>query len=422
MDVQRDLSAHYGSHALRRGLAKPFGPCVHPLLRKGKLSVARAGVHGPRYMRVWKLSRAHRCWCSRCGVWLTRGVNSTHQRGEHIISTVTECRVRQRGIPHRSRAARKASPTKKFTVCCVRCFNQAHQAAIRAVGKRSSGVKPVVERGTKTADVHENGRQKAKLAVAAVVAAARVPKRNRRRCRRSARRPYRDEQVAPKGKRKAPSLSAAAASTATYLHQTLAASLTRKKTTADTPSAKTGAAATSVAPLARTAQKRLQGLVPSGPLKKLQTAPRPSETERLRSPKTESSAVLPFPATVPPALPPPSIISGIQEQYRSRAAEVKGSRNAGAPLPEKKVAASKKSCPAPNSTTSAVNSTTHKAIRSPSTEGTAHGAAAAPSPPPAPKRTPVKAMPNKSVKAPVKAHAKTTGKSKLMDAMSQLGF
>ncbi|KPA76679.1 hypothetical protein ABB37_07528 [Leptomonas pyrrhocoris] len=428
-DVQRDLSAHYGSHALRRGLAKPFGPCVRPLLRKGKLCVARAGVHGPRYMRVWKLCRARRCWCPRCGVWLTRGVGATAQQSEKwVLPTVMECRVRQRGAlrcHRRCRGASNASPCRKFTVCCVRCFNEASRAATLAAGKQpfdgadtiepaQRRVQPII---ASTADAREKRRRSAEQAVAAVVAAARVPKRNRRFHRRSARRPRKEEQAARGGKLKELSSSA----TAAHLRQTLAASLTTKKTARDASLAAAGATTTPSAPLARASQKKLRSLVPSGPLKKVNNASHSGGSAPVQLPNAKLCSVAPSPAAAPPSQPPLRATLDTRKEHR---------HTADATTPHR-VVNTAKVVKSAASTAKGEKSTANSSSESPpppspatskSSEGPAKAAAAASSSPLVPKGPPMKAMPKKAVRAPVKAQTKASGTAKLMDAMNQLGF
>ncbi|KAF5225011.1 hypothetical protein ECC02_001944 [Trypanosoma cruzi] len=62
-----DLSAHYGSHTLRRAASHPLGPCYTS--RRRRLS---NGQHDGR-RQLWSLSAAHRMWCRRCGVYLLAG-------------------------------------------------------------------------------------------------------------------------------------------------------------------------------------------------------------------------------------------------------------------------------------------------------------------------------------------------------------
>ncbi|RNF26062.1 uncharacterized protein Tco025E_01691 [Trypanosoma conorhini] len=62
-----DLSAHYGSHTLRRAASYPLGPCYSSRQRR----VSRSQHDGRR--QLWSLRAAHRLWCRRCGVYLAAG-------------------------------------------------------------------------------------------------------------------------------------------------------------------------------------------------------------------------------------------------------------------------------------------------------------------------------------------------------------
>ncbi|RNF11927.1 hypothetical protein TraAM80_00622 [Trypanosoma rangeli] len=62
-----DLSAHYGSHTLRRAASYPLGPCYRSRRRR----VSRGQHDGRR--QLWSLRAAHRMWCRRCGVYLVAG-------------------------------------------------------------------------------------------------------------------------------------------------------------------------------------------------------------------------------------------------------------------------------------------------------------------------------------------------------------
>jgi hypothetical protein len=483
-DVQRDLSAHYGSHALRRGLAKPFGPCVRPQLRKGKFTVAGSGVHGPRCMRLWKLRLVRRCWCPRCGVWLTRGsdINLKKKSGCGTLSTVVDCRVRQGGRRRRHNRRRQASSkaflaSAKFAVCCIRCFQREHQAAARAAGQQlcdSNGKPPsdavAQQRGSRphttarTAAALQLLRQKCENAVAAVVAAARVPKRSRRCHRHSARRPRKDPATAPRSKAKA-TPSTAAVATAARLHQVLASSLAKTAAKAAGLTASLTSSATASAdtkpPLVRAAQRSLQGLVPSGPLKKSKNVPRPADTTRsslaaaVDGEHKAGCASSELPTTGSPRS------SGTVNQFRPTAAEQgrKESTTHVKPRAEMMVVAvdskademppvapsvarkedaavAVEMC-APPAKVSAATLPTKKPI---ATAATASGGV-----PPAPAkrataasgmstaasqplsaaplgRLPAKAAPKKSLAPLAKAQTKINGKAKLLDAMSQLGF
>ncbi|KAG5495054.1 hypothetical protein JKF63_02107 [Porcisia hertigi] len=299
-DVQRDLSAHYGSHAVRRGLSKPLGPCVHPVIYKGKLSAQRTGVHHPQYMRVWVMRLVHRSWCLRCGVWLTRG--DAHQPAKSTVrptrlTTLRECCVRRRLHSPRLPAKRR-----RYMLCCLRCLQTAQRAAKRnvvlsAIATGEQQQSPAVARKSvlNASQPTRHAAQRARApsverAVMAVMAKARVPRRNRRCCRRSQcrRRSSNEEalgRAAVKISAHSENLSAThqLSTSVSQLTQKLAASLNRKVT----PSIGVGgsgratrALAGEVLTTARNAQRNLQNLVPSGPLRK--NAPHKSSAEPLR--------------------------------------------------------------------------------------------------------------------------------------------
>lgn len=95
-----DLSAHFGSAALRRGTSKVVG--VVPSYP----SVARKSVQKARHPHVWLRSKAVRWMCPHCGVWLARGyTRQTIEIGKG-----------------------KENPSaKKCATFCMRCLKQASE-------------------------------------------------------------------------------------------------------------------------------------------------------------------------------------------------------------------------------------------------------------------------------------------------------
>ncbi|KAG5493516.1 hypothetical protein JIQ42_01885 [Leishmania sp. Namibia] len=333
-DVHRDLSAHYGSHAVRRGLAKPLGPCVHPVIHKGLLATQRAGVHSPRYMRVWILRLVRRCWCPRCGVWLTRGGTQRLAKLESCratLATVKECRVRRQCQP-----SRRSTTRGRFVLCCLRCLDTAQRIAKRNAGlfgiaAVSQQQQRAVRSTAKSASLTTKRAANLERTLKAVLAEARVPRRNRRCRRRSQRRRRGGTQEARAGVKVTvctyscnPKAVLQQSTSASQVTQTLAMSLMRK-TKPSTGVAGSGKAAK--APIvedphtARTAQKSLQGLVPSGPLKKTvrrvsATPPTARSSEKSLATSTaacrNSAAVNASPVAtssevqIPPPVPSPS--------------------------------------------------------------------------------------------------------------------
>lgn len=493
-DVQRDVSAHYGSHAVRRGRSKPFGPCVHPIPRRGNLTLSRGGLHGPLYMRLWSVRRTRRCWCARCGVWLTRGSGGkAAAQGDHaVLATVKECRLRdpqqqqqrrQRRTHRRRLAKREASGRGKFTACCIRCLDKAHKAAARAAvslvrntdaAAAANTAKTSTEKAPKRSQTAQGAKPRVGLrqqrmaatekALTAVVAAARVPKRNRRQRRRSARRPRKTKKASVKAGQtlkttnaSAATAAATSASTTAHLRSVLAANLSSKKKAAGATAAG-GASAEKTAvpakpPVVRAAQKSLQGLVPTGPLKKQKAAP-------AGTPREKREEAVPFLAHTPPSLPSPSppppaatprssAPTPPQQSHLQTTAAVQGGEQrlvkTDTTAPRTAVAVATVSV-AHASEKPAVSSSALGKPKQPSpssgglsTAVTAPAAAPVPPPPPSPRQgvarvaspppptvrpplpLPPKGAPVKA-KAPVKAQAKGTGKAKLMDAMSKLGF
>nr|CCC52079.1 conserved hypothetical protein [Trypanosoma vivax Y486] len=68
VSLLQDLSAHYGSHALRRAGGYPLGLCFSSRARR-----LSSGHHDGR-RQLWSLSKAHKMWCRRCGLYFISGV------------------------------------------------------------------------------------------------------------------------------------------------------------------------------------------------------------------------------------------------------------------------------------------------------------------------------------------------------------
>lgn len=465
-DVHLDLSAHYGSHAVRRGLAKPLGPCVHPVIRKGGLAAQRGGVHGPRYMRVWVLRLVRRHWCARCGVWLTYGGLAaapgpvgpgSAPPPRRLLPTLATCRVRRRRLPLVRASRRRSVKRARCVVCCTRCLGRARAEAKRAVraatppldagavphcgGATSAAgaVKASVGANTETRLAQRRLRQaKAVEAAQAMFAQARVPRRNRRCRRRSQRR----RRLAAAGAAAGPGASIKTLKAgktgkgvvplSAQVTQRIAASLMLKPapvSEAGAGAAKSPKAPATVAPTAaRLVQKGLQGLVPTGPLKK----------PALRQPASAPGRDAVAGAKVP---------DGKRESSSGSAAAPGGVAHSSVPPRASTVAATPAPAP-PTSPSAAAREKAHAAVgRCAGAETTAHTpltvATAAMPPPPA--EPPAASTPltrkdgpappvrgigtaKTALRPPAKAVAATaakkpaTSKKQLMDAMSKLGF
>ncbi|CBZ29893.1 conserved hypothetical protein [Leishmania mexicana MHOM/GT/2001/U1103] len=455
VDVHRDLSAHYGSHAVRRGLAKPLGPCVHPVLRKGNLATQRAGVHSPRYMRVWSLRLVRRCWCPRCGVWLSSGgvpKLSKLKARRTTLATIKECRVRRQLRP-----SRPPIPRRRFMLCCLRCLDAAQRAA-----KRNATLSHIATGGQQQNDIAvRNTAGNASLSTqhavrkacaawveqtaTAVLAEARVPRRNRR-CRRRSKRRRRDSteeaRAGANATGRADSGSTAAvhqpSTSASQVTQKLALSLTRNTTplpgvaSAGKP---TKASAVKVPTTASTAHKSLQGLVPSGPLKKsvprasVKGPPQPSSKKLAATAPaackpdaavTEHAVVASSTLHIRPSLPSPSVIGGAhvriadQQLEAGQAKHMSIIRKVTSSGGEEPTATASVSGPSPSPTDSLPSS--------------------APPAPPVPS-APARAIPSTSrptdvakktprppAKAATVAKKPAAATKKFMDTMNQLGF
>ncbi|CBZ37239.1 hypothetical protein, conserved [Leishmania donovani] len=454
-DVHRDLSAHYGSHAVQRGLAKPLGPCVHPVLRKGNLATQRAGVHSPWYMRVWLLRLVRRCWCPRCGVWLSSGSApklSKLKTGRTTLATVKECRVRRQLRPSRLSIIRR-----RFMLCCLRCLDTAQRAA-----KRNATLSRIATGGQQQNDIAvrstvENASLFTQHAAreacaawveqtsAAVLTEARVPRRNRR-CRRRSKRLRRGRMEETRAEAnvivRAGSGATAAvhqqSSLASQVTQRLALSLTRSTTplpgVAGAGKA-TKASTVKVPTTVSLAHKSLQGLVPSGPLKKsvlrvyAKGAPPPSSTNfRVTatvacSPSaavTKHAEVASSTLRIRPPLPSQSIIDDAHVRIADQQLEAGQAKN-----------------------TKMIRKATSSGGKEPTTTASVAGLSPSPtdslpsSAPPAPlvPSAPAKAIAStsramdaakKTARPPAKAATltkkPTAAKKKFMDTMSQLGF
>ncbi|CAJ1015182.1 hypothetical protein, conserved [Leishmania lindenbergi] len=455
-DVHRDLSAHYGSHAVRRGLAKPLGPCVHPVIRKGRFAAQSTGMHSPLYMRVWLLRLVRRCWCPRCGVWLTRGSTPTHtevKASRTILATLKECRVRRQ-----LRSSRHATTRGRFMLCCLRCLDTAQRAAKRHASlseiatseqQREQGADrntaENVSLSTKRA-AREARATRVERALKALLAEARVPRRNRR-CRRRSQRRRRDSKeeartgakVAVRADSGNPAAVLQHSSSAYQVTHKLALSLVRKTTPLAGIAGSGNTTKTSAASLpttARTAQKSLQGLVPSGPLKKSAlrvSAMPPRQQSPKKLPATVSSACEVIPVTaepavvvsstlrIPPPLPSSSInIGGAHAQITDWPVEA---------VQEKEMKAASRTPGTSSKNTPAT--TSDSAPKFPFTDSRPSCAPPGPHEPPRPAKAIASTLRTsntpKRVACPPAKYASTTkkpttAKKKLMDTMNQLGF
>lgn len=108
-EVLQDLSAHYGSCALRRGGSKIIGvPYRHP-------EVLRRGHHKKEH--VWNLRKAHHYLCRRCGVWLQPGI--TKRTFPIDISTEVEVEHPTHEEPQKQQ---QQQPKAKGVTLCLRCL------------------------------------------------------------------------------------------------------------------------------------------------------------------------------------------------------------------------------------------------------------------------------------------------------------
>lgn len=124
LPLQRDLSAHYGSAAVRRGAARPLGPCYRA---KARHLLQGSRVHNGRNGHLWKLTVIHRRWCPRCGLWLGPVKGSASQRLSVSSSLLL-------GITPPPTPAHQGTRQERM-VCCRRCA----EGALRRVLRREHG-------------------------------------------------------------------------------------------------------------------------------------------------------------------------------------------------------------------------------------------------------------------------------------------
>ncbi|CAG9580665.1 hypothetical_protein_-_conserved [Leishmania major strain Friedlin] len=272
-------------------------------------------------MRVWLLRLVRRCWCPRCGVWLSSGSApkpSKLKASRTTLATIKECRVRRQLRPSRLSITRR-----RFMLCCLRCLDAAQRAA-----KRNATLPRITTGGQQENDIAVRSTvESASLSTqhaareacaawveqtsAAVLTEARVPRRNRRCRRRSKRRRRGSTGEARTGVnetvRAGCGTSAAVHQQSTFASQvTQGIALSLKRSTTPLPGVAgarkaTKASAVKVSTTASTAHKSLRGLVPSGPLKK--------SVLRACAKGTPPPSSMNLPATAPVACSPSAAVT-----------------------------------------------------------------------------------------------------------------
>lgn len=404
-EVQRDLSAHYGCHAIHRGAAKPLGPCIRPYRldrHRGIFQSRRGGLHSPRYMRLWRCHLMHRWWCPRCGVRLIGCSGAVAASSIRVVSTQqklpaslwwekVEARASQRPMDTARRIRQKS--LRRIAVC-LRCFTAAsrsHQITLKkaeaALPNRSmppatslSSPSPVVKVGT---DENSTTHVVAKSFHHAVMAAK--VKRNRR-CHRwhSPRRQ----------KKKLRTSAAVKVNGSPAAVQELTHHVTR--------AISKGAAAAKAPVLSSSvAGRALMSLIPTGPLGKV---------SHRRPTATKSAGDHPIP-------PPPSIVKH-GEFVRPSSGGQEKEMTQTRPQPMRLIS------DAMNEATKSFTSgeSPHRATKQSNTKLNNTGRADAT--PPGGVPPPVKIPRKAPVAAPkvTSAKKKTDSKKNVMDAMNQLGF
>lgn len=141
LPVLADLSAHYGSHANRRGGAKPLGPAF-----RSRRCLA-LGTHEGRAWRIWGRAAMGRRWCRRCGIYLVSGITAiqvavpavatammrTPAQGSSSSrvgkSAASPGRKAVRGTSSSGTAATAAA--EKYRRVCRRCFTTEAKRCVR---------------------------------------------------------------------------------------------------------------------------------------------------------------------------------------------------------------------------------------------------------------------------------------------------
>lgn len=144
-EILEDLSAHYGSSALRRGGSKVIGTSYrHPgLLRRG---------HHRKEQIVWNIQKAHRFLCRHCGVWLRSGITKgtvsidVSNERENVDGSVEK----EQEVPNEVKSTSSDKLSRKgLATLCLRCLRLRAHDGVRSQSRR------FVQNGVDTNKVRE---------------------------------------------------------------------------------------------------------------------------------------------------------------------------------------------------------------------------------------------------------------------------
>ncbi|SCU70355.1 uncharacterized protein TEOVI_000192800 [Trypanosoma equiperdum] len=169
-----DLSAHYGSHALRRGASHPLGPCYRSKKR------SRAAGHHDGRGGIWSLRMAHRLWCRRCGLHLCPG--KTKLLRSPCAPSVCSLEDSEGFVG--GPAAGEASRANRGLYVCCRCLAAEQLRHKKEMGSFVQSCKERNVRYTNSEEEEEEGTHLSTSNHLAAAAAAAAVGRTRRRKRK----------------------------------------------------------------------------------------------------------------------------------------------------------------------------------------------------------------------------------------------
>lgn len=165
LEVLQDLSAHYGSAALRRGKSKILGV-------PGRSVQAAYRGHHRSHNRVWQVKRAHKLFCHHCGIWLDHYTRQTLEISDLDPAEDKSVSSSQGKVSSLVPRSDQSCPTITRWTCCKRCLHR----LFRKGTINASGVFKGERGGAEKASVTEN-----KLVDLATLQSCRIKRHRRKR-------------------------------------------------------------------------------------------------------------------------------------------------------------------------------------------------------------------------------------------------